>query len=1445
MALTASQLQDLVRLDGTRLALPVAALGSAPADTDLAPFLPGGGVLTLTGAARTATAAGVEVTGTGQGGVLDGLAVTAAFTAGADDVAVTLTATAATDAPWSFLPAFPQLAGTIWEQCAFTRPTLSFDSTTAPDEAGQIPLDFTGTLLVTTDLLLLDLLFGGTDHRLTGVVSLLGAPDGVSVPMTAVPRILLQSSTAPGLDLGLISLTDRRYDLYAQPNYNSVTADFEVICRVVATTTVPFEIGGTAEAVTFFAEAAGWDAPVTLRAMVDDLAEMDLADVSSFAGQGGDGLTVPAELRIVSPIRLSSVTVQLRPDLSVGYVAVAMETQEQWTISEEFVLQCVDVLFQIDDPLGDPQLGCVVAGLVAFGEDGTLELGVDTADRTLVAALRRGDGPLYLREIYTDLTGQDAGHLPEAAVNRFELWGALPQGDRPYSFQGSLDLGAAWQITDRLTVTGVGIDIRKDTAVDFTAQATLAVAGLDLRLGAAYDTATGWTFEGGTAPDDTIPIGDLIAALAAEYGSITLPGPLAGLTVENLAARVSTGEGTLVATATAAFPVDTAQVTLTAAIDTAARTLVGVLTVEIPTVTEPGWDAIVFDFELHVAEDADATRWAASYVTEEGDPTPQVRELVAALSPTAAAYVPDGLVVAIKDIAVSGGTGGYLVLADLTATIDLARLPLVGPLLQGDQVMGFDPLRVIATSAALPAAEAAEIGALLPDAVAGPPAAGLAQGLAFDGRLRLGALEAPVTVAATPGQTAPAQTQTSDNVAWRTVQLSFGPLHIERVGLSYLNGRLAVLVDAALSVGGLTLALQGLSAGLELDDLAAVPSFALGGLGLDYAEGPVRISGAFLHDTLTYEGVTYPAFSGKATLTAETFSVGALGSYADLPSGPTLFVYAFLDYPLGGPAFFCVTGLAAGFGYNRRLVAPDVDRLTSFPLVAEAIGTEAPADLAGELQRLDAAIPASPGDYFLALGVRFTSFQMIDSFLLLTAGFGTRFELTVLGVSTLTLPAPDAGREPVTPIAEIQLALRATFAPDDGRIALLAQLTPNSYLLSKACRLTGGFAFTSWFAGEHAGDFVVTVGGYHPHFAVPAHYPAVPRLAFTWQVSAELTLKGSAYYALTPAALMAGGNLSATWDDGALSAWFDAALDFLIAWQPYHYEASLHVSVGARYTFDLFGKHTINVHVGTDVEFWGPEFGGKATLDLDIVSITIRFGDQSSGTAQPVPWSRFRTAQLPAADSLATVTLQAGGAGGGSGTDLGAVNPCDLRLATDVAIPSTGAQAGTRTLPGGVPFGVAPAGQAAGSFTSEQTITITRDGRPTEQDFVFTPITKDLPAALWGDDFAPGLGADVLVPGLLTGYTVTAPPPRDFADPAPVPLAALQEATALATEHDAFGWQAQPGFAPAPSQVLDLDSDAVSAVRAAVAGKLLPGAPLDLHGLSAADFLEAPEVARV
>lgn len=99
------------------------------------------------------------------------------------------------------------------------------------------------------------------------------------------------------------------------------------------------------------------------------------------------------------------------------------------------------------------------------------------------------------------------------------------------------------------------------------------------------------------------------------------------------------------------------------------------------------------------------------------------------------------------------------------------------------------------------------------------------------------------------------------------------------------------------------------------------------------------------------------------------------------------------------------------------------------------------------------------------------------------------------------------------------------------------------------------------------------MGGYHPDFKPPAHYPQnLKRLGFDWLVDANTTIKGELYFAMTPTAVMAGGRLEAHWHSGSMGADFVVTADFLIAWEPYHYEAHISLEIQAYAVIEIFGR---------------------------------------------------------------------------------------------------------------------------------------------------------------------------------------------------------------------------------------------------------------------------------
>ncbi len=636
---------------------------------------------------------------------------------------------------------------------------------------------------------------------------------------------------------------------------------------------------------------------------------------------------------------------------------------------------------------------------------------------------------------------------------------------------------------------------------------------------------------------------------------------------------------------------------------------------------------------------------------------------------------------------------------------------------------------------------------------------------------------------------------------WIPIQRAFGPIQCSQLGLGWEAQPKIVDIgfDGSVELAGLAVELDQLMIGIPIRTPTDFGAYRLGlqGLEITYQGGSVDVSAGFLHLDSGYYG--------EARIQVEDFSISGLGGYDVLAHHPSLFIYAAVEAPLGDPtgtgAFF-VTGVAAGFGYNRGLNLPDPENVATYPFVAavESPGDYPPppdnpsgyqAAMSELLTKLASAVPPQLGENWVAAGVKWTSFDLIDSFALLTVAFGTDFEIGLLGVSTIELPKSlkdDNDKDKLSPIIFSQLEIDVTYTEKSGILKAAAVINPASYVLDPDCHLQGGFAFYAWFKDQlpdpakdgEAGQFVITLGGYHPDFVAPfrpPYYPNEPRVGFNWAVGGGVDIKGGLYFALTPAAVMAGGSLDLTFQSGALRAWFDAYADFLIMWKPFHYEADIGVSIGASYRVDaLFIHHTFTIELGASLALWGPKFGGKAHVSWFIISFTIHFGDQSSRNARPpLDWQQFAESFLPAhkngggqsdllssgtntlvatnddAPSVITATVSKGlmSTPKVDGKPVWVINPQDFTLVTNAIIPSTGVSiAGHNVTPSFAPrtdFGVRPMQQFVGVESGHEILLSKENaqGQYEEKDWdwvsthiVPTVTRKSAPMALWANTAA-------------------------------------------------------------------------------------------------------------
>jgi len=649
---------------------------------------------------------------------------------------------------------------------------------------------------------------------------------------------------------------------------------------------------------------------------------------------------------------------------------------------------------------------------------------------------------------------------------------------------------------------------------------------------------------------------------------------------------------------------------------------------------------------------------------------------------------------------------------------------------------------------------------------------------------------------------------------WIPVQRAFGPLQCRRIGVEWPDENpkllLTFLFDGGVSLAALAVDLQGLSLGIPLRTPGTLSSYALDlqGLAVRFVAGPLTITGGFLKNTSVKDQVQY---DGAALIQAAKWSISAIGSYASTAGQPSLFIFARLAATIGGPPFFFVTGLCAGFGYNRSLRIPEQNEVPEFPLLA---GIDDPAKIGGEsptpaqaLAKLGEYVKIAQGTNWFAAGVQFTSFQIVKSNVVLAViPSPGDFQIALLGVSRLKL----AQEGPQFAYAE--LGIRAVLRPSAGFFGLTAILSPNSYVIVPECHLTGGFAFFVWYAGDLAGDFVVTLGGYHPAFVKPRHYPDVPRLGFTWQVNSNLTIQGGAYFALTPSCAMGGGSLNVEFHTGALRAWFRATADFLFIWKPFYFIGSVSVSVGASYTLDLlFTSVTLSVELGAELELYGPPTGGKVHVSWYIISFTVSFGADplpppgyldwkgfssllpQNDPAPPAP--RVAAAAYLAADAAAVdddvplknVVKAALAAGGSPAPDGDWVVRADtLNFGITTAFPLTRADlAGATptkyvpTLPPPEEYYVAVRPMGVSGVTSVLTLTVTGPDGVVDLGgrFNWQPSLLGVPENTWGHPLpegqTPATPSAVTLPGRLVGLTGLTPKTLTPTGPGPIPLKAL------------------------------------------------------------------------
>ena len=594
-----------------------------------------------------------------------------------------------------------------------------------------------------------------------------------------------------------------------------------------------------------------------------------------------------------------------------------------------------------------------------------------------------------------------------------------------------------------------------------------------------------------------------------------------------------------------------------------------------------------------------------------------------------------------------------------------------------------------------------------------------------------------------------------DGPWWVGIQRSFGPVYIEQVGFGVTKAgdkvvAASIMVDGKVTLLGLIVAVEDLAIGAAWPQQPSDPpvyspaawTVGLDGLAVAADTGGVQISGG-----LRKAPGSVPDYLGMVSIKFSVYGISAYGGYAVVTdsqgSFTSLFLYGALCAPIGGPPAFFVTGIGAGVGVNRQLLLPsDLNQFPSYPLLQALDPDSALADPDTALTQLRSYFPPARGVFWFAAGISFTSFALVQGIAVLGIEIGDGLDVNLLGLARAALPAPEF------PLAQIEVALVVRFSTTDGVLWVQAQLTDNSFLLTKDCRLTGGFAYVMWFGGPNAGQFVITLGGYHPSFQHDG-YPVVPRLGYVWNIQDILVIKGESYFALCSEAIMAGTKFEASLTLGPLWAYMRLGADAIVYFDPFHFSVTAFAELGAGIAIDIdlgwFGhvRITVSVNLHADVDLEGPNFRGKATIDLDVTSATISFGDWSDHSTQKLVWADFETKYIRTGGASPLTAIPGAGAvppspsaskaapTGGSGDPFLVLPEFTLTVTTTAAASAVTIAGNPVPVPGTVVLAIGPMQLA--SVTSVLTVSIISDEEQTDYAGHLTPtaLIGQFPKGVW------------------------------------------------------------------------------------------------------------------
>ncbi|SHN13495.1 DUF6603 domain-containing protein [Rhizobacter sp. OV335] len=468
------------------------------------------------------------------------------------------------------------------------------------------------------------------------------------------------------------------------------------------------------------------------------------------------------------------------------------------------------------------------------------------------------------------------------------------------------------------------------------------------------------------------------------------------------------------------------------------------------------------------------------------------------------------------------------------------------------------------------------------------------------------------------------------------VGLRLGPLDIDAVTLGLTPNAQGLDLDVGASVRGRLGPVRVLADATGLRLAARFPDPPVGNLGpLDVglgfkppsgigltvdAQGVLTGGGFLFHDEAQglYAGAMQLSLHERITLKAFGLIATRL---PDGSRGYSLLVFItaedFQPIPLG--LGFTLLGIGGMVGVNRSF-DQDVMRqgLRNGTLATLLFPRDPVGNAPALIRSLAAAFPARRGSYLLGLLARIGWFTptLVLMDLALILEFGSRTRLLALGRISALLPSA------ANDLVRLNMEAMGVIDFDAGTAAVDAVLVDSR--LAHKFAITGSAALRAGFASGPS--FVLAVGGLNPHFAPPAGFPALDRVAIALSSGNNPRLVCDAYFAITSNTVQFGAHASLYASAAGFSVEGDVGFDVLVQLAPLHFIADYHARLQLkRGSYNLF-----MVELAGELE--GPRplrLSGKASFKIFWFHFSVHFdATLVSGEPPPLPDAVDVLAQL-------------------------------------------------------------------------------------------------------------------------------------------------------------------------------------------------------------------------